>query len=138
RGTFRRLAYAAAEVLAARHLLDLLLARGNKLVAVAVDANVCVGHTQALGRRERDARETRLVHPGGFRGLALEYPGRQRRGTQRQPASLQEMARRSAFRRVRSVFLSGHGPLAPKWKPRILSRYRTKGNRQSGSVAGAR
>src|SRR5262249_41091037 len=49
------------------------------------------------------------------------------------PEAFRKSRREAPTRACGPFFSRDTAPLAPKSKPRILSRYRTKGNRQSGS-----
>ena len=62
-GTFEEHAHAEAEVLTARNVLHLLLAREDRFVAIAIDADVRVADTEFARGAQRDVSERILVEP---------------------------------------------------------------------------
>src|SRR5207245_999729 len=93
-GAFDEHADAEAEVLVARDVLHLLLARRDRFGAVTVDADVGVRSAEPFRGGEGDIGEPALgrVDLGGGGGFALEDPGREAHRPERRRGDFQKLA----------------------------------------------
>src|SRR6185503_11728722 len=99
-------AHAEAEVLTARNVLDLLLARGDRLVSIAINANICIGHAELPCQVDGDVRQRILID--AIRCLLLSSsnitnPGGQgskRQRTGRNPGRLDKVTTRGGHCRA--------------------------------------
>src|ERR1043165_9522878 len=103
-------AHAEPETLTTRNVLHLLLARPDRLVAITIDANVCVSDTEFFSGVQRDVGERVLIDAvfgGFFRGGDARNPGGQ--GSERYSSG------RNSGRLQKVTTRGGHGNASLEW-----------------------